>query len=551
MNNCSNKIEEFKFSNHDDIGSASAEDDVSFLKECFIDTGDVDVLLDTKNSKRIIVGRTGAGKSALINHICNITENTIHLSPHSLSLNYIANNNVISFFEEAGVNLSVFYGLLWRHILVVELLKSKFHITSENAQKDYTRHIRKILCKKDKFKEMAVEYLEQWGNKFWLTTDQRMQELTNKIEKSLSGSIGSELEGIDLTVRGAKNLSQEERLQVIQIGKKVVSEIQIRELQNIIDVLDEEIFNDPQQNYYVVIDELDEEWVDERIKYNLIKALIDSIRRFKKVKTIKIIIAMRQDLLDKVVLSNRELGFQEEKYESMYLRLSWSRKYLMKLVEKRISFLVSRKYTNRIVTWDDIFPANIDKQPTIDYLVDRTFARPRDMIAFVNECVYTARGDNKITAHTIKISEEEYSFKRLQSLATEWQIIHPDLYEVSQMLLGMPARFELSTVTEKWFEERYIDVFNDISPTKIGRLHRLIDSLYSANSNFSSVRNTFFRELYMTGLIGIKTGSTSTVNWSHHGARSLSPGQLRPNSYIYIHPMFYRTLDIRHPISGK
>ncbi|WP_339673940.1 hypothetical protein [uncultured Zhongshania sp.] len=267
--------DEFCFTRHDEIGAAAAEEDSEFLAACYVDTGDLDVVLASDNPKRVIVGRTGAGKSALLSHIQKTEENVIVLSPHSLSLNYIANNNVIGFFEEAGVSLSVFYALLWRHILVVELLKSKFNITNENAQKDYTRHIRKILYKKDKFKEMAVDYLEQWGNKFWLTTEERMQELTKKIESNLSASIKSTLPGIDLSAKGAKNLTAEQKTQVIHIGKKVVSEIQIRELENIISVLGEDIFSDKQQRYFVIIDGLDEEWVDERIKYSLIKALID------------------------------------------------------------------------------------------------------------------------------------------------------------------------------------------------------------------------------------------------------------------------------------
>jgi hypothetical protein len=544
MNNGNNYADEFCFGRHDDIGAVAAEDDNEFLKECFIDTGDLPVLLNPNNSRRIIIGRTGAGKSALLNQIQNTCENVIQLSPHSLSLNYIANNNVISFFEEAGVNLSIFYGLLWKHVLVVELLKSKFNITNENSQKDYARNIRKILCKKDKFKEMAVDYLEQWGNKFWLTTEERMHELTQKIEHNLSASIGGSLSGVDLSAKGARHLSEEQRSEVVEIGKKVVSEIQIRELENIITVLNDEIFNDQQQKYFVVIDGLDEEWVDERIKYKLIKSLIDSIRKFKRIPSIKIMVAMRQDLLEKVIHSSRDQGFQEEKYESLYLRLGWTKNNLMDLVDARISFLVQRKYTNRIVKWADIFPNNIDKQSTIDYLTDRTFLRPRDMIALINECITTASGRNTISAHNIKLAEEQYSYKRLQSLATEWQIIYPELFEIAQMLHDMPHRFQLSTVNEKWFEEKHLEIVGNLSDLNSGTLSKLLENLYLPSGNFSSIRNTFFRELYVTGIIGIKSGSSSTINWSYQNSKSLSPGQLKPSSYIHIHPMFYRALDI-------
>lgn len=534
----------FCFSRHDDIGAAAAEDDSEFLDSCYVDTGDLEVVLKPGNPKRVIVGRTGAGKSALLNHIYRTEENVILLSPHSLSLNYIANNNVINFFEEAGVSLSVFYALLWRHILVVELLKAKFNITNEAAQKDYTHQIRKLLYKKDKFKEMAVDYLEQWGNKFWLTTEERMYELTQKIESNLSASIGASMPGVDLSSKGALSLSEEQKKQVVHIGKKVVSEIQIRELENIISVLGEDIFSDKQQRYYLIIDGLDEDWVDERIKYSLIKSLIDTVRRLKRIPAVKVLLAMRQDLLEKVIHSSRDLGFQEEKFESLYLRLGWAKSNLKELVDKRISFLVKRKYTSKAVGWEDIFPVHVDKVNAIDYLSERTLYRPRDMIAFMNECVHEAAGDNKITAHTIKIAEEKYSYDRLQSLATEWQIIYPELHEVSQMFYGMKDCFSVSEITERWIEERYLDIVDSISNKK-GPLARLLDSLYSSGANFNSVRNTLVRELHVVGLLGLKPGPSSTVNWIHKGGRPISHGQLKPSSQIFIHPMFHRALGIR------
>jgi hypothetical protein len=536
--------DEFCFSRHDDIGAAAAEDDSEFLDVCYVDTGDLEVVLSPNNPKRVIVGRTGAGKSALLNHIHKNEENVIVLSPHSLSLNYIANNNVISFFEEAGVSLSLFYSLLWRHILVVELLKYKFNITNENAQRNYTRHISKILYKKDKFKEMAVDYLEKWGNKFWLTTEERMHELTQKIESNLSASIGTSLPGVDLSMKGAHNLTEEQKTQVMHIGKKVVSEIQIRELENIISVLGEDIFTDKQQRYYVLIDGLDEEWVDERIKYSLIKSLIDSVRRLKQIPAVKILLAMRQDLLEKVIHSSKDVGFQEEKYESLYLRLGWTKATLKELVDKRLSFLVKRRYTKKAVGWNDIFPAHVDKENTIDYLYERTHYRPRDMIAFMNECVHEAAGDNKITAHTIKMAEEKYSSDRLHSLVTEWQIIYPELLEVAQMFHGMKNTFSVSDINERWLEDQYLEVYDRIT-TKKGQLATLLEGLYSKSANFSSVRSKLIRELHAIGLIGIKPGPSSSVNWTHKGGRPISHGQLKPSSQVFIHPMFYRALGIR------
>ena len=39
--------------------------------------------------------------------------------------------------------------------------------------------------------------------------------------------------------------------------------------------------------YFIVIDELDEAWADDSIRYNLIHALIETIRDFQKVRHVK------------------------------------------------------------------------------------------------------------------------------------------------------------------------------------------------------------------------------------------------------------------------
>lgn len=58
-------VREFKFRQHDTVGAADADDD-RFLIDCFVDTGDLGILLDCREARSILVGRTGGGKSALL-----------------------------------------------------------------------------------------------------------------------------------------------------------------------------------------------------------------------------------------------------------------------------------------------------------------------------------------------------------------------------------------------------------------------------------------------------------------------------------------------------
>ena len=114
---------EFRFKRNARIGEAAAEQDDEFLFQSFHDIGDYGELRNTRSPRRIIVGRTGSGKTALLRNLVHSEQNVIEIEPENLSLGFISNNDVLRHFEHLGVKLDIFYGLLWRHVLAVELLK--------------------------------------------------------------------------------------------------------------------------------------------------------------------------------------------------------------------------------------------------------------------------------------------------------------------------------------------------------------------------------------------------------------------------------------------
>ncbi len=64
-----NSISGFVFKKNMSIGEVDAESDIAFLEDCFVDNGDYEILATPENSHSIVVGRTGAGKSALIKQL--------------------------------------------------------------------------------------------------------------------------------------------------------------------------------------------------------------------------------------------------------------------------------------------------------------------------------------------------------------------------------------------------------------------------------------------------------------------------------------------------
>jgi type II secretory ATPase GspE/PulE/Tfp pilus assembly ATPase PilB-like protein len=63
------KQDRFIFRKLDTIGAADAEQDKEFLKECFVEHGYLEVLRNCNDPRRIVLGRTGSGKTALLQKV--------------------------------------------------------------------------------------------------------------------------------------------------------------------------------------------------------------------------------------------------------------------------------------------------------------------------------------------------------------------------------------------------------------------------------------------------------------------------------------------------
>lgn len=331
------KADKFRFRRLDTIGAAAAEEDKGFLQECFVATSHLHLLQDCKDPRSIVLGRTGSGKTALLHRLAEIEPRTIEIRPESLALAYISNSTILTFVTELGVKLDIFFRLLWRHVFTVELLKSHFEITTEDSRNSFLARIRDIF--RSKKHQHAVEYLENWGKSFWEETEYRIKEVTTNLENNVKDSIKAVIPGLSFSNEDIEALTEQQKKEVINRAQYVVNQVQIRQLSEIIDLVDT-VLSDPQKHYYLVIDRLDEDWIEDRLRYRLIRALIETVRDFRKVQNAKLIVAIRYDLLDRVFRLTRDAGFQEEKYESLFLPLDWTPEQLIDVLDQRINFLV-------------------------------------------------------------------------------------------------------------------------------------------------------------------------------------------------------------------
>ena len=534
--------ERFRFRKHASIGAADAEDDQDYLSECFIDTGDLEVLSDCDQPNCIVLGRTGSGKTALITRL-NENDSSISIKPETLSFNFLVNSSILQFFMEAGVKLDLFFQLLWRHIFTVELLKKRYNIKNFRSKKSFIDRFSNLFIR-DVKKEKAVNYLMQWGEHFWEDTEYRIKEITTKVENDLRGSLEGKLQFFHFGAEGVKKLTDEERTEVVKRGQNVINSIQMKELSNILDFLNDDVFDDKRHKFYITIDRLDENWVDDQYRYSLIRSLMETVRDFRKVERIKIIVAIRKDLLERVFRFTRDYGFQEEKYRSIFLTLKWSNHQLQKVLNSRVNYLIKRTYIKKEVQFKDIVPAKIDKKKTIDYFIDKTLRRPREVIEFFNECIKQSEGKTSITISNLRIAEGEYSKNRFRSLDDEWHSEYPSLLKFAFILRKKPKSFKISDLKGKEVEEFCLDfTINNLS--KKCPLAQEARKVAEVNESYENFLLFLFHVFYKTGIVGLKLDTYEKTAWCYEGPETIGAKIINKDAIVSIHPMFFRVLGIK------
>lgn len=526
------------------IGELDAESDIQLLESCFVDSGYLSKLLDPLDTSAIVIGRTGAGKSALLHMVASEAYKFKKLDPNDISIRFLEHSDIIGFFNALNVNLDMFYKILWRHILIMELIKLRHDIKSESDTNNFFSGILNRL-RKDEIRKKALEYFREWGDKFWIDTDTHLKEITYKLERDTKASIGAKYNGINLSAESARKLSEEQVHDVKKRATEVVSSLQIQKLNEILSLLADYSFDDPQKNYFIIIDQLDESWAENETRYKFIRALIEEIKVFRKIRNIKIIAALRLDLLRSVFNLTRSSGFQEEKYESYILDIKWTPQQLTELVQKRVSEVYRKQYTRDDVTIKDIFPKAKGGNKgitSIEYIIERTLLRPRDVLQYVNECFNVALNRERISWDSIHKAEATYSLKRLRSLKEEWGDIYPSFEETIEILRDLPDKFTRTLIPRGNIDSviSELSIQGTIDPCAI-----IANKMLNGETREKEVINEIFICLYNLGVVGFKISSLMPYKWAFRDSTPTSKTEIKRASGIKIHKMLHSALDIR------
>lgn len=363
-------------------GDDSAEKDL-YLFEYFV-TSDAFKRL-RKKTKGIVVGRKGSGKSALrkkLEQEFSVDENTyvIDITPKYNSIRSILNDKTImnSFGQE------IFFQYTWlRHILLDSLCGIGDDIKGQYA-KDSVEFARKIALKLNRTSKDFVENITDVLSRL-------------KVKAGSLGELGIQLE------KELRNVAEVDALEynLVQIAESGAK-------------------------FVILIDDLDLGWDNSLPSNNLLLGLLSATSYLSsKSHNIYTCVFLREDVYS-ILLS---LTQHSDKYRNVE-RIRWEKNDLINILNLRIAYNRKNKGLPPIDNpFLAVFPETLGTSNTDNWLIERTLARPRELIQLARYYTESVDGEEP-DVDALKNSEADYSSWKLDDLCSEYSNQYPDLISV-------------------------------------------------------------------------------------------------------------------------
>ncbi len=403
------------------VGEVAAESDDN-LHLYFYDTG-VSREIITSNNKFLMLGRKGAGKTAVYQHLINPANNSfgekdivVPLSVNSYSWNahsLLANREKAAGFEQKDS---------WRFVLAVESVNTYIKHLRQNG-KDVSKELSKVEGILEKiFSSPTPSWFDILGEKLY------------KLSKIQLPSFDiSSAEGVNVDVGNVsfEDISKDDKL--IYALKKNIDGLTLylertlkKELHDI--------------RIFLLFDRLDEGWVESSHNscQEVISGLIHASDYFTREfgGRIRPVVFLREDIFLSLSINDKN-----KLLEDFGKTLSWTQDTLEKMLLKRINFYAKASSSPAVDNLDSIFDRveMRSRNKPKNYIISRTFYRPRDLICFMKRIIEMMREESQddeeinelgtLRAEDVYSAEPGYSEWLLSELRDEWMVQKPELFE--------------------------------------------------------------------------------------------------------------------------
>jgi hypothetical protein len=531
------------------IGSLAAEHD-SDLSEVFVDTGYLSQLGDASDPVFLLLGRAGSGKTALIKRLIEEyaqEKNVLQIDPDELSMQYLQNSSLRE-ITSWGVNLEIFYKYWWRHVCILSLIRMRYR-----DDPGVPSGLRSAMGFIDNFwggaqdqketKAAAESYLSTYSDKYWVTTDTKIQKIFTEMvgelkkDKKLAGKLGNAQYGLN----GAYGTSETNRMretldqETVARAQEIVSTFQIDQLNRLVDLVSKHSFDDEQNPYFVVIDDLDKNWMpDDSLYLDLIKSLLLVVRDLNyRLKNAKIIVALREDIYQRVYEWTSPHEAQREKWIDVQTKIRWNREQLVQLVDNRLQKLFRGQYTQKAPSLEDLLPShgrNGESKDAVEYVLERTLMRPRDVIDFINRSLFDKSSVTRLTRTDLTSAEVGYSAARLDAIRDEWINCYLGLDATFPLLSKLGPRFTPAEIDDMDFLSACVSDTGSKSPWLV----RMGECITDEKSGLETAKRELLSAWFTVGLVGIKNPVSHRIELSIDRAFQLHIDSAPERDYVVL-----------------
>lgn len=462
-----------------DWGRDSAEEDYNLL-QYYVTTDSLNRLYEFRKS--IIVGRKGAGKSAIRKKLINKFEqedyHIVDIVPSFNMMQNILQEDTIN----SGFNSEILFQYVWLTyffesalIKIGGKLNNKFCNNSE-------KFARELAKSKNQLKLDLLEVITDVIGKM-------------KVKAGNLGEFGINLE---------KSLIQITNIETLKFNLKELAE----------------------NNHKVVfmVDDLDLGWNNSSVANNFLLGLLTSINQVQQLsENLHVFVFLREDIFN-ILLTKTQ---HSDKYRDIEM-IKWDNDKLKLLLSKRIEYnFKKRNLSYEGDLFNLVFPVTIGKNNTDKWLIERTLNRPRELIQLAR--IYTEKNETGTSnSEILKQAEEEYSKWKLDDLCTEFQYQYPKLRDIFNYWQKEFYRCkyhltkdEISNIIRKIFE--YLDC--DVDWYKNLKLKNDIDG--------------FLKILYQIGFLGDFIQGGQGGNKVLYSYTETQEPKLKE---VQIHPCFRKAL---------
>lgn len=464
------------------LGDARAEQDYAKSKSAFYQSADYRTLIES-DTKSIVVGRRGVGKSALFLRLSDYYTDAERVEV----VKFAPDEHEILGFRP----LAKYFNNEFRLVRAAMRLVFRYALTLQAIEAMSTRY---------KFKQTSTyselqRAFEPW--KKFSTFPQRARQL-------LESSMGSADD-------------PESRIAAI------ADSLRISELDDALSTA----LSEMKRQVVVLIDRLDEGYEPDEIGIGIVDGFLQGAMDVRdRVPDCRTIVFLRDNIYRAVEHFDQDFS---RNLEQSVLRLHWDERALLNFAANRIRLVTDIKAEKSIKVWDAVTSGALQGEAGFHSCLKLTLYRPRDLLLLLNEAFRNAASHDRFAIEPLDVerSAQAISESRLRDLIKEYSAQLPGLGElVAAFGNGQPA-FPIDDAEDRVSRVIGRDEYEPAVQQQFAIYASPVDAI---------------RSLYSVGFVGVRDAGSQNYVFCHDGRKPDKDFTATEN--LMIHPCYWMALNL-------